>query len=330
MTEATRRARPVHLVGSVPLNSTEEVMTCCASILGDRVRRLPDGETGARSNWIVWQHGVMAATPGLEESGGAFRLKPGQVSPVTFGELGYAAAARSSYAVFRQLRERGVVAADQRFQVSLPTPLAVVARFVAFDSQGAVEPSYERALLSELDEIVAAVPPDELAIQWDVAIEFAILEGLRPAPFTPAHDGVVKRLARLAGAVPEPVQLGFHLCYGDSGHKHFKEPDDTALMVKVANDTLARSPRSVQWLHLPVPRGRNDDAYFAPLRDLRLPSDTELYLGLVHATDGLAGAGDRIAAAERAIPSFGIATECGFGRRDPATVPALLRLHVDA
>jgi hypothetical protein len=29
------------------------------------------------------------------------------------------------------------------------------------------------------------------------------------------------------------------------------------------------------------------------------------------------------------VPDFGIATECGFGRRDPATIPALLRLHAE-
>ena len=34
---------------------------------------------------------------------------------------------------------------------------------------------------------------------------------------------------------------------------------------------------------------RHDEAYFEPLRDLELPRDTELYLGLVHRSDGLEG-----------------------------------------
>jgi hypothetical protein len=35
----------------------------------------------------------------------------------------------------------------------------------------------------------------------------------------------------------------------------------------------------------------------------------------------------RMATAHRYIGDFGIATECGFGRRPPETVPALIELH---
>jgi hypothetical protein len=35
----------------------------------------------------------------------------------------------------------------------------------------------------------------------------------------------------------------------------------------------------------------------------------------------------RIATAQRFINDFGIATECGFGRRPAETVPALIDLH---
>jgi hypothetical protein len=34
-----------------------------------------------------------------------------------------------------------------------------------------------------------------------------------------------------------------------------------------------------------------------------------------------------MALADRHAPAYDIATECGFGRRDPATVPELLRIH---
>ena len=78
-----------------------------------------------------------------------------------------------------------------------------------------------------------------------------------------------------------------------------------------------------------IPRERTDDAYFAPLRELRLRSETRLYLGLVHYTDGIAGTRTRIAAAEKVVPDFGIATECGLGRRPPGTLAQLLRLHAE-
>ena len=49
---AQGQPRGVHLVGSVPLSTAEEVFRTASSILGGRLRRIPDGETGVRSNWI--------------------------------------------------------------------------------------------------------------------------------------------------------------------------------------------------------------------------------------------------------------------------------------
>jgi hypothetical protein len=34
--------------------------------------------------------------------------------------------------------------------------------------------------------------------------------------------------ARLGRAVPDDVELGFHLCYGDLDAKHFVQPTDAA------------------------------------------------------------------------------------------------------
>ena len=78
---------------------------------------------------------------------------------------------------------------------------------------------------------------------------------------------------------------------------------------------------------MPVPRSRTDPAYFAPLKDLRLGPETELYLGLVHFTDGAEGTRKRIKVAQKVVANFGVATECGFGRRDPATIPDLMCIH---
>jgi hypothetical protein len=78
---------------------------------------------------------------------------------------------------------------------------------------------------------------------------------------------------------------------------------------------------------MPVPRNRADDVYFAPLQQLRLRPETELCLGLIHYTDGVEGTNRRIETASRHVSHFSIATECGFGRRDPGTIPELLRIH---
>ena len=34
--------------------------------LGDRLRRIPDGETGPRADWIVWQYPVLSSRPQFE------------------------------------------------------------------------------------------------------------------------------------------------------------------------------------------------------------------------------------------------------------------------
>jgi hypothetical protein len=60
---------------------------------------------------------------------------------------------------------------------------------------------------------------------------------------------------------------------------------------------------------------------------VRLHPETELYLGLVHFTDGVEGTLKRIKAAQQCVADFGVATECGFGRRPPDSIPALLRIH---
>jgi hypothetical protein len=80
---------------------------------------------------------------------------------------------------------------------------------------------------------------------------------------------------------------------------------------------------------MPVPRERSDEAYYAPLKNLKLKPGTELCLGLVHHTDGVAGTQKRLAAAERHMRDFSIGTECGFGRRPLDTIPELLRIHAE-
>lgn len=332
----------VHLCGSVPLSTTETVFTEAARRLGPWLARIPDGEVGERDNFTVWQLPRMAAHPDLEvvpppspEYGPSERVRPRpgvDAASIDFGALGYADAALESWQIFRKLRDQGDIAPEVRFQVCLPSPISVVGAFVG-DPQDVLEQRYEAALLAELDRIVAEIPAADLAIQWDCPVEFAIFEGIFPSWFGTDDDSkfaqIVARLVRLGAAVPTGVELGYHLCYGDFGHRHFAEPIDTGRMVAVTNAVLAGLPRRVDWVHMPVPRSRDDRDYFAPLAELRLPQPTRLYLGLVHATDGAPGARRRIAAAREVIDGFGIATECGFGRRPAEQIPDLLDLHAE-
>ncbi|MGH2364776.1 MAG: hypothetical protein ACRDHX_09005 [Chloroflexota bacterium] len=69
-----------------------------------------------------------------------------------------------------------------------------------------------------------------------------------------------------------------------------------------------------------MPIERTDDAFYVPLRGLQLGPNTEVYLGLVHAQDGVEGTAKRIAAARKVLPDFGIASECGISRARDASV----------
>lgn len=329
--------RNVLLVGSVPLESPSAVFEAVGDTLGGLVRRIPDGETGNRKDWVRWQDEAFAAASGLEPGekrplqGGylfqLYKVGPGGPDAVSFGPLGYAEFALASYETFTAARAAGHIAPGTRFQVSVPTPLAVVLTFTEPGSLAEVWPKYEERLAREVDEIVDAIPHQDLAIQWDIAAEIVfVLENPELAPLLPMPV-LVDAIVRVSSHVPSDVELGLHLCYGDPGHKHVVEPKDTGLLVRFANELTAAIGRPVAWVHMPVPRDRDDAAYFAPLRDLRLPAGTELYLGLVHMTDGVSGAMRRLDAARAVVADFGIATECGFGRRPPETVPGLLALH---
>jgi SAM-dependent methyltransferase len=329
-------ARGAHLVGSVPLASAETVFQTMAAAIGDRLRRIPDGETGPRSDWIVWQLPVFTSQPRLEivpPGPASWRPLPrvrlednARPDQVRFEALGYADAALASYRAFARLKRDGRVPGACRFQVCLPTPLAPISAFVAPEHQALLEPPYEARLLEELRLILAEVPHDQLAVQWDTNFEFGMLEGAFPAWFDDVKSGILERLLRLSRQVPPDVELGYHFCYGDVQYRH-AEPADAARLVEIANALTASLSRSLSWIHLPVPRARTDDAYYAPLAELRLRPETELYLGLVHRTDGLAGSALRLGAARRFVSDFGVATACGWGRRPPATIPELLELH---
>jgi len=339
--------RHVHLVGSVPLGSAREVFEATSAALGPRIKRIPDGETGERSDWITWLEPVFADNPALEKSHELFRihatgtariryrLRPAKtVRDVVFDNLFYADVAKQSYAEFAALKRAGKIAPNVRFQIDLVPAHSVIWLFLQDDLHQPLDPLFNEALKREIDKIAATLPHDQIAIQFDVASAvFARLQRGEPNAYGNNRAEMLTRfsaiLTDLAGRVPADIELLFHFCYGDSNHKHVVEPIDMADMVDVANRLSADIKRPINLIHMLVPRDRSDDAYFAPLARLRLRPETELCLGLVHHTDGVAGTRKRLATAERHAKNFSIATECGFGRRNPATIPELLRIHAD-
>jgi hypothetical protein len=333
-----------HLVGSVPLASAEDVFRTVTGALGDCLSRVPDGETGERRRWIWWQREMLERHPAMEVDREAgllelrqwdgsllrrselLRIKPGVDPDTVKFKTGYAEAALQSWRLFAALRRRGDVAAGLRFQVALPTPMSSAFMYVSPRSHDEYLRVYERALLQALETIVAKIPADDLSIQWDVCQEVLIFEDYFPSRPADYRERVAALLGRLGAAVPAAVELGFHLCYGSPADRHLVMPRDTGVLAEIAGAIVTRVARPVDYLHLPVPRERDDAAYFAPLRALALPVRTRLYLGLLHHDDA-AGDRRRIDAARAVAPRFGVATECGWGRTEPSRVESLLASH---
>jgi hypothetical protein len=329
------RGAGIHLVGSIPLADAEAVFRTVGEQLGARVTRIPDGETGPRRRWNSWTAPTYERTAGLE----LVPPPPGSYTPwpqarlaidpadLVLERIGFADAAIASWAVFERLADEGAVPADARFQVCLPSPIAPMTVLIEERSRAGVEPAHLRQLHAEIAEILAAIPHDRLAIQWDACQDVGIWEGFYPAYFEDPHDGVLERLANCASVIATDVQLGYHLCYGDFRHKHFMNPADLGVCVEMINRLVAASPRPIDFFHVPVPADRDDDAFFAPLDALEIDPGTELHIGLIHLADGIDGARRRAGAARAHHASFGVATECGFGRRDADTIAPLLALH---
>lgn len=335
----------VHLVGSVPLKNEEEVFGTIGPALGSLLRRLPDGETGSRQQWVQFQLQVLGArdefelidnpVPGMGDLPPTLRLRDGfDAGAVDFGSLGYEDAAIASFAAFDKAQSEGLIEPGVRFQISMPTPLANAIAWLQFNPEfEQLNARYEQAMLAELDRIVAALPQDRIAIQWDVCFEVVMYEGWMPMPAGVTRESIAQHLTRISEAVPAEVELGYHFCFGDFNHEHVQQPVDLGRVVDLINAFMPAVKRSVQFIHLPVPIERDDDAYFAPLKSVQLPEAVELYVGLLHYRDGVEGARRRIAAAGKVLPKFGVATECGMGRR-PAergggtdTFERLLELH---
>lgn len=337
----------VHFNGSVNLPDAETVMREISARIPVGVRRMTEGETGDRNYWIFFQQEKFAAMPQFEpvpqpegstsdyEQIPQLRLVPG-VSPseVVWPDIGYADAYADSYRKFRLLQDGETIPAGVRFQLEYPTPLAAMSVIDPADRQRLLS-SYEAALFADLHRGLDALPHDEVAVQWDVAIEIGLLSG----GFGPAqpYDAVVPGLARCLEQVPGDVPVGMHLCYGDYQHHHFAEPESLGLQVGLVNALSAPGRRPVSWFSFTVPQDRADDDYFAPLRDLRSGPETELAFALVpyHPEEQAAGT---TAQQVRLIDAhlgesaggpreWGICTECGMGRVERDDVPRLLDLH---
>ena len=328
------------LVGSVPLETAEEVFRRFGP-LGNHLAYMPDGEIGDRQYWIDGiGYRVLNGHPEIEtlkrpapDANGVerwrplgnhdqfrFRVKPG-VAKVRFGDpgwrLGYTRDAVNSYFVFRQMKKDGVIPAGVRFQVCLPlTYSAVTSFFEDADDHARIVPGFTESLRAEVAKIVELIPPEDLAIQWDLAIENRYIEAKLASAGREAGRAEARRLLIPAGeispTIPAAVALGYHACFGTLNGWPSRQPPDLTGSVMMLNEAVAQSGRRVDFLHLPT-LGTAEEKFFAPLADLDARG-ARVYLGAIHAMHGAGGLAQQLAVARKFLPSFGLAAPCGFGR----------------
>ena len=319
----------VHLVGSIAMDNCEEVFTRVSEKLGPYLSRIPDGETGERSRWIYFQREMLLQHPAVEIDNSVPELELHQwdgkllrslpllkfkddvdTDNIEF-ETGYDEAARNSYDVFKGMKTAGTIPEHARFQVCLPTPMSSGYMYISHKAHDEYFRVYEHSLLKALNNIVNKIPRSELAIQFDVCQEVLVFEDYFPHRPDDYKDQIFAMLGRLGNAVPEAVELGYHLCYGTPFDEHLVMPKDMGILVELMNGITEAVERDITFLHIPVPKKRSDDDYFSPLQNAQVGKSTKMYLGLIHHDDE---EGDqlRIKAAGNYIKGFGITTYADY------------------
>lgn len=351
-----RNRGDVLLVGSLPFDDAADALRAGGELVGDHVSGVPDGEVGDRKIWIGFlprtvysQHpdlellrapegGVQHqpdAKPDVWEASFLFGIREG-VEELRFESLGYAAAALKSYEAFAALKADGTIPQGVRFQLCLPgTGSAVSYFFGRAQDWPRAHAAYHDAIRREIERVAAVVPAEELQVQFDLAMEFVdMAAGDRRSighwPEVSLEEKIQRHAATLDElwkGVPDGALLGYHWCYGTWGGWPMQGMPDLGLCVRLSNEAKRRTGRRLDYLHMPVVPDA-DGAFFAPLADLAV-GDTDVYLGLVHHDDGVAGFTRRAEVARRYLPEFGIGSVCGYGRLPAGELPDVLALHRD-
>ena len=146
-----------------------------------------------------------------------FKVKEG-VKQVRFGDpgwrLGYARDALNSYFVFQTMKEKGVLPAHLRFQVSVPMVNSVLPPRIFPDQSdlAKIRPGYEAAIRAELATIIEKIPANQLAIQWDCSTEIQDAYGSIPGyPLEGSIERNLTEVRNLVAAHPAGRRAGLSL-----------------------------------------------------------------------------------------------------------------------
>lgn len=329
--EPTRR---VHLVGTIPADSTKEALSLVSKTVGERVTDwLPDGETGARKNWIGRLVEYLAEHPDLElakkgdwsdyESTPVLKVRKGhQFQSV---DLDYFEHFEKSWTDFQEARSN-LGRPDLSFQVGIPGPIDVAFAAFGFNPVAGFRHigPFEDATVREIERIDESAG-DQVVYQLEVPIEVEVVNRMPSFVRAQGARWLAKRILRVVERSPRGTRWGFHLCVGDMNNESFSQLKDAGTIVDLANALASRFPsdRRLEFVHLPLAHGATppsmDPKFYAPLTDLKLPSGVRLVAGYAHEGQDLE---DQMRVREIVEVMVGhpvdVASSCGLGRRDLA------------
>jgi hypothetical protein len=341
-----------HLVGSFPSATAEAAMRTTSRGLKDLLISIPDGETGWRYYFTVGLFQKIAAQ--YPELGGVWRGYDEQLSPLPVPEVsekekkslldtiashpdldfGYAEEALQSYQTFLQLRQDGAIGKNVRFQICLPG-VGSFGMFIVPHYQRFMENLAFRSLQNDVIKIAKKLPAADLAIQFDIAADFIMMEAQKDAScletlradFHPRSEDLKAfysaHYVELIGLVDLASTVGLHICPGNIGNKAVIEPKDMSLSVELANTIMDRIDRPLQWVHFGILPSWKDESHYAPLKGLQ--PGPAVYLGLVY-PDDKEGAEQRMYCAHQHLQEFGIAPQCGLGRASAEDAGSVLKI----
>lgn len=331
--------REAHLVGSLPGATPRAAMAGALDILGPYLRTLPDGETGARRNWVISIIESLRTHPDLElrkpgdwsdyDKTPVLRVRKGHTLYGANLDFGHVAAVTESFPVFEQVAA-AAGRPDLAFQEGVPGDLDLA--MFTFGPAGALTKRrpFTEATLTEIRRVTELAGPQTL-FQIEVPVELVLL-AKAPAAARPA---LAKALARpivgLAAACSPGTRFGVHLCLGDMNNRAFGRMADTTPLVLLANAILSTWPvdQTLDTLHAPLAAAdmpaTTDRAFYAPLTKLHLPETTRFAAGFAHESQTLADQIQIRAVIEDHLQrQVVMSAACGLGRRSDDAGRAVL------
>jgi hypothetical protein len=328
VTDPTRRDRSVHLVGTIPARSTSDAYRFVTDILGHTIGPcMPDGETGARADWVNRLVERLREHPDLElvregswsgyRDTPAFRVKRGR--NLRWIDLDYFAEFQRSWKDYENM----VSGSGRRFQVGIPGHFDVAAITFGFNPARALRnlAPFRDATIREM-ALIWGRGRQTVLFQLEIPIELILLTRMPAAGREAAARRLAREVLRLVEAAPRSTMFGIHLCLGDLNNEALGNPTDAQPLVTMANAIMAEWPagRTLDYVHAPFAHGERpptmDADYYEPLTRLWIPDKVRFIAGIIHEATTIK---KLVLVRDQIEHNLGrrvdVAASCGLGRR---------------